>query len=84
MQQQPNISIVIPLFNEEESLVELFEWIKKVCDENKYSFEVVFVDDGSNDNSWEVITELCVNHIEARAIKFRRNYGKICRFKCCF
>ena len=50
-----DLSIVIPLYNEEESLPELYNWIKKVCKDNKYSYEVIFIDDGSQDNSWDVI-----------------------------
>ncbi len=71
-----NISVVVPLFNEDESLPELFAWIKKIMDEHAFSYEVVFIDDGSTDKSWKVITELAANHAEIRAIKFRRNYGK--------
>ena len=71
-----DISVVIPLFNEEESLHELTLWIKKVMEENSFSFEIIYVDDGSNDNSWEKIKELSANNKEIVAIKFRRNYGK--------
>jgi glycosyltransferase involved in cell wall biosynthesis len=71
-----NISIIVPLYNEEESLPELFPWIKKVCTENKFSFEVVFVDDGSVDDSWKVIQELSRENDEIRAFRFRQNYGK--------
>ncbi len=71
-----DISVVVPLFNEEESLPELFDWIKRVCGENSYSFEVLFVDDGSNDASWDVIEKLSAAHPEAKGIRFRRNYGK--------
>lgn len=70
------ISIVIPLFNEEESLNELFNWIKKVMTENDFNYEVVFIDDGSKDKSWEVIEKLSAEHNTIRGIKFRRNYGK--------
>lgn len=70
------ISVVIPLFNEEESLPELCSWIKKVMDENSYSYEVILVDDGSSDNSWDVAKKLSVQYPEVRGIKFRRNYGK--------
>ncbi|MEX2379803.1 MAG: glycosyltransferase family 2 protein, partial [Vicingaceae bacterium] len=70
------ISIVIPLFNEEESLTELFEWIKKVMHENDFTYEVIFVDDGSKDKSWEVIEALSAEHESIKGIKFRRNYGK--------
>lgn len=71
-----DISIVIPLFNEDESLAELYNWIAKVMVANNYSYEVIFVDDGSTDNSWQVITDLAAAHPEVKAIKFRRNHGK--------
>ena len=72
-----DISVVIPLVNEEESLSELYAWIEKVMLENGFSYEVIFVDDGSKDNSWQVITELKQNHPEeVKAIRFGRNYGK--------
>ncbi|MBI1306274.1 MAG: glycosyltransferase [Bacteroidetes bacterium] len=70
------ISIVIPLFNEEESLPELTSWIQRVMKTNNFSYEVIFVDDGSSDNSWEVVKNLCSNYEEIKAIRFRRNYGK--------
>jgi glycosyltransferase involved in cell wall biosynthesis len=71
-----DISVVIPLFNEEESLKELHAWIVEVMQENKLSYEVMFVDDGSRDNSWKVIEEICAADANVRGIKFRRNYGK--------
>ncbi|MDD2799113.1 MAG: glycosyltransferase family 2 protein [Bacteroidales bacterium] len=71
-----DLSIVIPLYNEEESLPELFDWIQRVATKNSYSYEVIFVNDGSTDRSWEVISALCHKHPEAKGIKFRRNYGK--------
>ncbi len=71
-----DISIVIPLYNEDESLPELYRWIAKVMVTNNYTYEVIFVDDGSTDNSWQVITELAAAHPEVKAIKFRRNHGK--------
>ncbi|MFD1630161.1 glycosyltransferase family 2 protein [Pseudopedobacter beijingensis] len=71
-----DISVVIPLYNEEESLPELTAWIKKVMDTNNFSYEIILVDDGSNDKSWEVIEKLKENYQEIRGIKFRRNYGK--------
>ena len=71
-----DISVVVPLFNEDESLQELEAWIKKVMDANGYSYEIVFVDDGSKDNSWKVIEELVKKNPAVRGIKFRRNYGK--------
>lgn len=71
-----DISVVVPLFNEEESLPELFDWIKRVMLENNFLYEVVFVDDGSTDNSWEVVEQLSKLHSEIKGIKFQRNYGK--------
>jgi len=71
-----DISVVIPLYNEDESLPELMAWIDKVMIENNFSYEAVFVDDGSTDASWSVITNLKETYTTIRAIKFRRNYGK--------
>lgn len=71
-----DISVVIPVFNEDESLPELYAWIQRVMHDNKFSFEVIFVDDGSSDNSWKVIEELKTSDDRVRGIKFRRNYGK--------
>ena len=71
-----DISVVIPLYNEEESLPELMAWIDKVMSEHNFSYEVVFVDDGSNDSSWQVITSLKEKYDAVKGIKFRRNYGK--------
>lgn len=71
-----DLSIVIPLLNEEESLPELSAWIDKVMKEHNYSYEVIFVDDGSNDNSWEVIEQLRSQNSSIKGIKFQRNYGK--------
>lgn len=71
-----DISVVIPLLNEAESLPELTDWISKVMIKNNYSYEIIFIDDGSTDNSWNIIEELKVKFKEIRAIKFRRNYGK--------
>ncbi len=71
-----DISIVIPLLNEEESLPELMGWIKKVMDENHFSYEVMFIDDGSKDKSWSVIQELQKENNSIKSVKFRRNYGK--------
>ena len=80
-----NISIVIPLYNEEESLPELFAWIKRVMEANGFTYEVIFVNDGSTDGSWKVIEALCAKHREAvRGIKFRRNYGKSPALFCGF
>lgn len=71
-----NISVVIPLFNEEESLPELCSWIQKVMDENSFSYEIILVDDGSTDQSWTVIEQLCADDAAVKGIKFQRNYGK--------
>ena len=74
--QTIQISIVIPLFNEDESLTELHQWIVKVMTANNFSYEVIFVDDGSTDNSWKVIQQLQNLDKNVRGIKFQRNYGK--------
>ena len=71
-----DISIVIPLLNEAESLPELYEWIEKVMKKEGFSYEVIFVDDGSTDNSWEIIVALREKHQEVKGIRFQRNYGK--------
>ena len=71
-----DLSIVIPLIDEAESLPELTSWIEKVMNENNYSYEVIFVDDGSSDNSWEIIEHLRSKNSNIKGIKFQRNYGK--------
>jgi len=71
-----DISVIVPLYNEEESLPELIRWIKKVLENQKFSFEVILVDDGSNDSSWKVVEKLSKENSFIKAIKFRRNYGK--------
>lgn len=71
-----NISITIPLLNEKESLPELTQWIVDVMKKNDFTYEIIFVDDGSTDGSWEVIEELAANNSNVIGIKFRRNYGK--------
>ena len=72
-----DISVVIPLYNEDESLPELYDWIERVMSANNFSFEVIFVNDGSTDHSWEVIEQLKADNPETvHGIKFRRNYGK--------
>lgn len=71
-----NVSIVIPLKNEAESLTELEAWIRRVVDKQGYTYEIIFVDDGSTDSSWAVIEKLQSGNSNVRAIKFRRNYGK--------
>ena len=71
-----DISIVVPLYNEEESLPELTAWIEKVMVANNFSYELLFVDDGSTDTSWSVIEDLRTQYPSVKGIKFRRNYGK--------
>jgi len=71
-----DVSIVVPLFDEEESLPELCSWIEKVAQENHLSYEIILVDDGSTDNSWCVIESLQKQNLHVRGIKFLRNYGK--------
>jgi len=71
-----DLSLVIPLLNESESLPELHDWIKKVCDENSLSYEIVFIDDGSTDDSWTIIESLSLKNTSVKGIKFQRNYGK--------
>ncbi len=70
------ISVVVPLFNEDESLPELHDWIVRVMGENNFSYEIVFINDGSTDNSWKVIEDLKSKNSNVRGIKFQRNYGK--------
>ena len=79
-----DISVVIPLYNEDESIPELYSWIERVMKENGYSFEVIFVNDGSTDNSWTVIDNLSEEHTNVKGIKFRRNYGKSPALYCGF
>ena len=79
-----DISVVIPLYNEEESLPELFAWIKRVMEANRFTYEVIFVNDGSTDRSWDVIEKLAAENEEAKGIKFRRNYGKSPALYCGF
>jgi glycosyltransferase involved in cell wall biosynthesis len=71
-----NLSIVIPLYNEEESLPELVEWIEKVCTAHNYTREIILIDDGSTDNSWQVVTDLSARYATVKGIRFQRNYGK--------
>lgn len=79
-----DISVIIPLFNEDESLPELTAWIERVMDTHRFSYEIIMVDDGSNDRSWAVIEELSQKNPAIRAIKFRRNYGKSAALHCGF
>ena len=79
-----NISVVVPLFNEEESIAELHAWIKRVMDENGFTYEVIFCNDGSTDHSWDEIERLAATYPEVHGIKFRRNYGKSPALFCGF
>ncbi|HJH60626.1 MAG TPA: glycosyltransferase family 2 protein [Bacteroidetes bacterium] len=71
-----NISVIIPLLNEEESLPELEAWISRVMNDNGFTYEIIFVDDGSTDSSWHIIKELSLKNDAVKGIRFRRNYGK--------
>lgn len=71
-----NISVVIPLLNEEESLPELYDWIASVMQSNQFLYEIIFIDDGSTDNSWKIIEELGVKYSWVKGIRFQKNYGK--------
>lgn len=79
-----NISIVVPLYNEEESLPKLHEWIERVMQENQFTYEIIFVNDGSTDRSWQVIEQLQAQSPNVRGIKFRNNYGKSPALFCGF
>ena len=79
-----DISVVVPLYNEDESLGELFAWIKRVMDEHGFSYEVIFVNDGSTDRSWQVIEQLHAENPQVHGIKFRRNYRKSPALYCGF
>ena len=71
-----NLSIVIPVYDEQESLPELLDWISRVLADSNLRYEVIMIDDGSSDNSWQVIKDLSKKYNSVRAIRFRRNYGK--------
>ena len=71
-----DISVIIPLYNEEESLPELSAWIERVMNENKFTYEIIFVNDGSRDNSWKVVKSLSEKNTNIKGISFSRNYGK--------
>ena len=79
-----DISVVVPLYNEEESLPELYAWIERVMHENNFSYEVIFINDGSTDHSWEIIESLKAKSDAVKGIKFRRNYGKSPALFCGF
>lgn len=84
MDNKLDISVVVPLYNEAESLPELVEWIGRVATANRLSYEIIFVDDGSTDESWSVIERLKKSNPEIRAISFMRNYGKSAALYCGF
>jgi glycosyltransferase involved in cell wall biosynthesis len=69
-----NLSIIIPLLNEEESINELYQWITKVMQSNGYSYELIFIDDGSKDQSWNIITKLAKDDFTVRGIRFLENH----------
>jgi glycosyltransferase involved in cell wall biosynthesis len=71
-----DLSVVVPVYNEEESVQELSEWIERVCISNNFSFEIIFIDDGSQDSSWKEISGLAKKNNTIKGIRFRRNYGK--------
>ena len=80
-----DISVVIPLYNEDESIPELYAWIERVMKEKGFSYEVIFINDGSTDRSWEIISDLHSKHPDqVKGIKFRRNYGKSPALYCGF
>ena len=79
-----DISVVIPLYNEEESIPELYAWIERVMNEHQFSYEVIFISDGSTDRSWEIISDLKAKSGHVKGIKFRRNYGKSPALYCGF
>lgn len=71
-----DVSVVIPVFNEEESIGELARWIEKTCSDNRLEYEIIFIDDGSTDSSWKIIRDLSSENRSIRGLRFRRNYGK--------
>ena len=79
-----DISVIVPLYNEEESLPELYAWIQQVMEKNGFTYEVIFVNDGSTDRSWQIIEGLAAQSEQAKGIKFRRNYGKSPALYCGF
>lgn len=79
-----DISVIVPLYNEEESLPELYAWIQRVMEKNGFTYEVIFVNDGSTDRSWQIIEGLAAQSEQVKGIKFRRNYGKSPALYCGF
>lgn len=84
MEYQYDITVVVPLYNEAESLPELYAWIKRVMEANHFTFEIIFINDGSTDNSWQVIEDFAQADPHVHGIKFRRNYGKSPALYCGF
>ena len=84
MDKRLDISVVVPLYNEQESLPELVAWIDRVAEQNKLSYEVIMVDDGSSDDSWQVVEQLKEQYHAIRGIRFARNYGKSAALYCGF
>ena len=84
MKSKLDISVVVPLYNEEESLPELVAWIDRVAQDNNLSYEVIMVDDGSSDNSWAVVEQLKEHYPATKGIRFARNYGKSAALYCGF
>lgn len=84
MQEKIDISLVIPLYNEQESLTPLMEWVDRVMTQNGFNYEAIFIDDGSNDGSWELLATLKQRFAAIRAIRFRHNYGKSPALYCGF
>ena len=79
-----DISIIVPLYNEAESINELYSWVVRVMNENNFSYEIIFINDGSTDDSWKIIEHLHTIDPQVRGIKFRRNYGKSPALYCGF
>jgi glycosyltransferase involved in cell wall biosynthesis len=71
-----DLSVIVPVYNEEESIPELTEWIGRVCDSNSLSYEIIYIDDGSSDSSWDIINQMALKNRSVRGFRFRRNYGK--------
>ncbi|HET9053018.1 MAG TPA: glycosyltransferase family 2 protein, partial [Cyclobacteriaceae bacterium] len=71
-----DISVIIPLYNEAESLQELHSWIRRVMNDHAFTYEVIFVDDGSNDGSWEIVQKLAAENAAVKGLRFSKNYGK--------
>ena len=84
MEQDKDISIIVPFFNEEESIPDLLKWIAQVMDKERFDYEIIMVDDGSCDTSWQVVREAAVTDKHIKGISFRRNYGKSAALYCGF